>query len=138
MMQMTIFVLKVSRMAMKMSNGETVAMMTSLIMMVSSPKLIMKIDIGIKMILTTLFVLQLSEIATKMPSGATVKMMTSWIVKVSFMKVTWSLTSELRDTNGFLCAKGKPAGDEDVEWRDSDYDDLVDSDGKSHETFHEN
>ena len=56
----------------------------------------MKIDIGIKMILTTLFVLQLSEIATKMPSGATVKMMTSWIVKVSFMKVTWSLTSELR------------------------------------------
>ena len=31
-----------------------------------------------------------------------------------------------------------PAGDEDVEWRDSDYDDLVDSDGKSHETFHEN
>ena len=96
MMQMTIFVLKVSRMAMKMSNGETVAMMTSLIMMVSSLKLIMKIDIGIKMILTTLFVLQLSEIATKMPSGATVKMMTSWIVKVSFMKVTWSLTSELR------------------------------------------
>ena len=88
MMQMTIFVLKVSRMAMKISNGETVTMMTSLITMVSSPKLIMKIDIGIKMILTTPFVLQVSEIAMKMPIGETVKMMTSWIVKVSFMKVT--------------------------------------------------
>ena len=88
MMQMTIFVLKVSRMAMKISNGETVTMMTSLITMVSSLKLIMKIDIGIKMILTTPFVLQVSEIAMKMPIGETVKMMTSWIVKVSFMKVT--------------------------------------------------
>ena len=88
MMQMTIFVLKVSRMAMKISSGETVTMMTSLITMVSSLKLIMKIDIGIKMILTTPFVLQVSEIAMKMPIGETVKMMTSWIVKVSFMKVT--------------------------------------------------
>ena len=83
-------------MAMKMSNGETVTMMTSLMMMVSSPKLILKINIGFKMILTTPFVLQVSEIAMKMPIGETVKMMTSWIVKVSFMKVTWSLTSELR------------------------------------------
>ena len=88
MMQMTIFVLKVSRMAMKISNGETVTMMTSLITMVSSLKLIMKIDIGIKMILTTPFVLQVSEIAMKMPIGETVKMTTSSIVKVSFMKVT--------------------------------------------------
>ena len=88
MMQMTIFLLKVSRMAMKMSNGETVTMMTSLITMVSSLKLIMKIDIGIKMILTTPFVLQVSEIAMKMPIGETVKMTTSSIVKVSFMKVT--------------------------------------------------
>ena len=88
MMQMTIFVLKVSRMAMKISNGETVTMMTSLITMVSSLKLIMKIDIRIKMILTTPFVLQLSEIAMKMPIGETVKMTTSSIVKVSFMKVT--------------------------------------------------
>ena len=88
MMQMTIFVLKVSRMAMKISSGETVTMMTSLITMVSSLKLIMKIDIGIKMILTTPFVLQVSEIAMKMPIGETVKMTTSSIVKVSFMKVT--------------------------------------------------
>ena len=100
MIQMAIFVLKVGRMSMKMSmktpNGKRVTMMTSLIMMVSSPKLIMKIDIGIKMILMTLFVLQVSEIAMKRPSGGTVKMMTSWVVMVSFMKVTWSLTSELR------------------------------------------
>ena len=75
-------------MAMKMSNGETVTMMTSLMMMVSSPKLILKINIEFKMILTTFFVLQVSEIAMKMPIGETVKMMTSWIVKVSFMKVT--------------------------------------------------
>ena len=88
MIQMTIFVLKVSRMAMKMSNGETVTMMTSLMMMVSSPKLILKINIEFKMILTTFFALQVSEIAMKMPIGETVKMMTSWIVKVSFMKVT--------------------------------------------------
>ena len=88
MIQMTIFVLKVSRMTIKMSSGETVTMMTSLMMMVSSPKLILKINIGFKMILTTPFVLQVSEIAMKMPIGETVKMMTSWIVKVSFMKVT--------------------------------------------------
>ena len=88
MIQMTIFVLKVGRMVTKMPNGETVTMMTSLIMMVSSPKLIMKIDIGIKMILKTLFVLQASKIAMKLPIGETVKMTTSSIVKVSFMKVT--------------------------------------------------
>ena len=61
---------------MKMSNGETVTMMTSLIMMVSFLRLIIKIDIGIKMILTTLFVLQVSQIAMKMPIGETVMMMT--------------------------------------------------------------
>ena len=88
MIQMTIFVLKVSRMLTKMSNGETVTMMTSLIMMVSFLRLSIKIDIGIKVILTTLFVLQVSQMAMKMPIGETVKMMTSWIVKVSFMKVT--------------------------------------------------
>ena len=88
MIQMTIFVLKVGRMVTKMPNGETVTMMTSLIMMVSSPKLIMKIDIGTKMILKTLFVLQASKIAMKLPIGETVKMTTSSIVKVSFMKVT--------------------------------------------------
>ena len=88
MIQMTIFVLKVGRMSMKMSNGKRVTMMAKLIAMVNSPKLIMKIDIGTKMILTTLFVLQVSEIAMKRPSGGTVKMMTSWIVKVSSMKVT--------------------------------------------------
>ena len=76
MMQMTIFVLKVSRMAMKMSNGETVTMMTSLIMMVSFLRLSIKIDIGIKMISTTLFVLKVSQIAMKMPIGETVMMMT--------------------------------------------------------------
>ena len=76
MIQMTIFLLKVSQVAMKMSNGETVTMMTSLIMMVSFLRLIIKIDIGIKMILTTLFVLQVSQIAMKMPIGETVMMMT--------------------------------------------------------------
>ena len=76
MIQMTIFLLKVSQVAMMMSNGETVTMMTSLIMMVSFLRLIIKIDIGIKMILTTLFVLQVSQIAMKMPIGETVMMMT--------------------------------------------------------------
>ena len=61
---------------MKMSNGETVTMMTSLIMMVSFLRLSIKIDIGIKMILTTLFVLKVSQIAMKMPIGETVMMMT--------------------------------------------------------------
>ena len=75
-------------MSMKMSNGKRVTMMAKLITMVNSPKLIMKIDIGTKTILTTLFVLQVSKIAMKRPSGGTVKMMTSWIVKVSSMKVT--------------------------------------------------
>ena len=88
MIQMTIFVLKVGRMSMKMSNGKRVTMMAKLITMVNSPKLIMKIDIGTKMILTTLFVLQVSEIAMKRPSGGTVKMVISSIVKVSSMKVT--------------------------------------------------
>ena len=60
----------------KMSNGETVTMMTSLIMMVSFLRLSIKIDIGIKMILTTLFVLKVSQIAMKMPIGETVMMMT--------------------------------------------------------------
>ena len=67
--QLTIFVLKVSRMAMKMSNGETVTVMISSLVTVSLMKLIMKIQNGIKMILTTLFVLQLSQIAMKMPIG---------------------------------------------------------------------
>ena len=44
MTQMAFFVLKVSSMAMKMPNGETVTMMTSSIMMVGSPKPITKID----------------------------------------------------------------------------------------------
>ena len=61
---------------MKMSNGETVTMMTSLIMMVNFLRLIIKIDIGIKIILTTLFVLQVSQIAMEMPIGETVLMMT--------------------------------------------------------------
>ena len=61
---------------MKMSNGETVTMMTSLIMMVSFLRLSIKIDIGIKIISTTLFVLKVSQIAMKMPIGETVMMMT--------------------------------------------------------------
>ena len=76
MIQMTIFLLKVCQVAMKMSNGETVTMMTSLIMMVSFLRLSIKIDIGIKMISTTLFVLKVSQIAMKMPIGETVMMMT--------------------------------------------------------------
>ena len=85
MIQMTIYVLKVGRMSMKMSNGKRVTMMAKLITMVNSPKLqmmvsflrlIIKVDIGIKMILTTLFVLQVSQIAMKMPIGETVMMMT--------------------------------------------------------------
>ena len=44
MMQMAFFVLKVSSMAMKMPNGETVTKITSSIMMVGSPKPITKID----------------------------------------------------------------------------------------------
>ena len=67
--QLTIFVLKVSRMTTKMSNGETVTVMISSLVTVSLMKLIMKIQNGIKMILTTLFVLQVSQIAMKMPIG---------------------------------------------------------------------
>ena len=90
MMQMALFVPKVDRMSMKMSSGETVTMMTSLIMMVGSLKLI-KTDIGIKMILTTLL-------------------------------------------NDSPCYKGEPDGDEDVEWKDSEDDDFIDSEGKSYES----
>ena len=90
MMQMALFVLKVDRMSMKMSSGETVTMMTSLIMMVGSLELL-KTDIGIKMILTTLL-------------------------------------------NDSPCYKGEPDGDEDVEWRDSEDDDFIDSEGKSYES----
>ena len=67
--QLTIFVLKVSRMTTKMSNGETVTVMILSLKTVSLMKLIMKIQNGIKMILTTLFVLQVSQIAMKMPIG---------------------------------------------------------------------
>ena len=67
--QLIIFVLKVSRMAMKMSNGETVTVMISSIVTVNLMKLIMKIQNGIKVILTTLFVLQVSQMAMKMPIG---------------------------------------------------------------------
>ena len=67
--QLTIFVLKVSWMTTKMSNGETVTVMISSLVTVSLMKLIMKIQNGIKMILTTLFVLQVSQIAMKMPIG---------------------------------------------------------------------
>ena len=67
--QLTIFVLKVSRMTTKMSNGETLTVMISLLVTVSLMKLIMKIQNGIKTILTTVFVLQVSQIAMKMPIG---------------------------------------------------------------------
>ena len=67
--QLTIFVLKVSRMATKMSNGETVRVMISSLVTVSLMKLIMKIQNGIKMIQTTLFVLQVSQMAMKVPIG---------------------------------------------------------------------
>ena len=50
---MTILVLQVSRIMMKMSSGETVTMMAFSTVMVSPMKLILKIDIGIRMILIT-------------------------------------------------------------------------------------
>ena len=62
--QLTIFVLKVSRMTTKMSNGETLTVMISSLVTVSLMK-----QNGIKTILTTLFVLQVSQIAMKMPIG---------------------------------------------------------------------
>ena len=52
-----------------MSNGETVRVMISSLVTVSLMKLIMKIQNGIKMMLTTLFVLQVSQIAMKMLIG---------------------------------------------------------------------
>ena len=52
---MTIFVLQLSRIMMKMSSGET--MMALSTVMVSPMKLILKIDIGTRMILITLSLL---------------------------------------------------------------------------------
>ena len=95
MIQMTIFVLKVSRMTIEMSSGETVKMMAPSIVMVSPMKLILRIDIVITMTLTTLFVLQVRLMVMKISSGVTVKKMTSLIMKVSLRKVTQRLTSQL-------------------------------------------
>ena len=61
--------LKVSWTAAKMSNGEIIMILTSWIATVRPTKLIMKIEMGIKMILWTLFVLKVSKIAMKMPIG---------------------------------------------------------------------
>lgn len=61
--------LKVSWAATKMSNGEIMTILTSWLATVRPTKLIMKIDMGIKMILWTLFVLKVSKIAMKMPIG---------------------------------------------------------------------
>ena len=69
---MTIFVLQVSRMIMKMSSGETVTMMALPTVMVSPMKLILKIDIGIRMILITLFVLQVKQMVMMISSGVTI------------------------------------------------------------------
>ena len=66
------------------------------------------------------------------------KMVTSSIVKVSFMKVTWSLTSELKCYKRLSLCKGEQDDNEDVERRDNHYDGPVDSDGKPHETYPEN
>ena len=54
---MTILVLQVSRIMMKMSSGGTVTMMALSTVMVSPMKLILKIDIGTRMILITLSLL---------------------------------------------------------------------------------
>ena len=94
MIQMTIFMLKVSRMTIKMSSGETVTMMAPSILMVSLMKLILKIDIGITMILTTLFVLQVRLMVIKISSGVTV-MIILLIVKVTLMKQIINSISEL-------------------------------------------
>ena len=94
MIQMTIFVLKVSRMTIKMSSGETVTMMAPSIVMVSPMKLILRIDIGITMTLTTLFMLQVRLMVMKISSGVTV-MIILLIVKGTLMKQIINSTSEL-------------------------------------------
>ena len=94
MIQTAFFVLKVSRMTMKMSSGETITMMAPSIVMVSPMKPILKIDIGIRMILTTLFVLQVRQMVTKISSGVTV-MIILLIVKVTLMKQIINSISEL-------------------------------------------
>ena len=91
---MTIFVLQVSRIMMKMSSGETVTMMAFSTVMVSPMKLILKIDIGIRMILITLFVLQLGQMVMMISSGVTI-MIILLIVKVILMKQTINSKSEL-------------------------------------------
>ena len=91
---MTIFVLQVSRIMMKMSSGETVTMMALSTVMVSPMKLILKIDIGIRMILITLFVLQLRQMVMMISSGVTI-MIILLIVKVTLMKQIINSKSEL-------------------------------------------
>ena len=54
------------------------------------------------------------------------------------MKVTWSLTSELKCYKRLSLCKGEQDDNEDVERRDNHYDGPVDSDGKPHETYPEN
>ena len=85
MIQMTIFMLKVSRMTIEMSSGETVKMMAPSIVMVSPMKLILRIDIGITMTLTTLFMLQVRLMVMKISSGVTM-LIILLIVKVTLMK----------------------------------------------------
>ena len=91
---MTILVLQVSRIMMKMSSGETVTMMAFSTVMVSPMKLILKIDIGIRMILITLFVLQLRQMVMMISSGVTI-MIILLIVKVTLMKQIINSKSEL-------------------------------------------
>ena len=89
---MTIFVLQLSRIMMKMSSGET--MMALSTVMVSPMKLILKIDIGIRMILITLFVLQLRQMVMMISSGVTI-MIILLIVKETLMKQIINSKSEL-------------------------------------------
>ena len=91
---MTILVLQVSRIMMKMSSGETVTMMAFSTVMVSPMKLILKIDIGIRMILITLFVLQLGQMVMMISSGVTI-MIILLIVKETLMKQIINSKSEL-------------------------------------------
>ena len=91
---MTILVLQVSRIMMKMSSGETVTMMALSTVMVSPMKLILKIDIGIRMILITLFVLQLRQMVMMISSGVTI-MIILLIVKETLMKQIINSKSEL-------------------------------------------
>ena len=42
----------------------------------------------------------------------------------------------LNDTNDFLSAKGKLDDDEEADWRDSDDYESIDSEGRSHKTYH--